>query len=62
MKRREVWTYKGHNVYPLGVNSWGGRWEVSCPGLPVGHLMADTADGIREAITSVHGSARRCDR
>lgn len=43
-------TYRGCNIYPMGRNMWGGRWETYVNGT---FLAADTLAGIRAAIRDV---------
>ena len=40
-------TYRGCTIYPMGQNSWGGRWEAYAAGT---WFAADTLAGIRELI------------
>ncbi len=53
MKERKIWTYKGVNVYPAGVNGSGIRWESIVP-----HLRADTKESMRELINAAQQTAR----
>lgn len=41
-------TYKGCNIYPMGFNSWGGKWETYCDGT---FISADTLRGIKRMIS-----------
>ena len=40
-------TYKGCHIYPMGPNSWGGRWESYVGGR---FIAADTLAGIKQSI------------
>lgn len=41
-------TYKGCDIYPMGRNSWGGKWEAYCDGT---FIAADTLCGIKQMIS-----------
>ncbi len=46
-----MWTYRGVNVYPAGLNSSGIRWYALGYQLGLGMtLKADTKAGMRELI------------
>ncbi len=47
-RKREMWTYKGVNVYPAEINSSGIRWYALGFG---GTLKADTKESMRQLIT-----------
>ena len=39
--------YMGCSIYPLGANSWGGKWESYCNGR---FIAADSLAGIKRLI------------
>ncbi len=48
MTNRKTLTYKGCTIYPMGANTWGGRWEAYVNGV---FIAADTLAGIKQFIT-----------
>lgn len=50
----DVRTYMGCNIYPMGPNSWGGRWESYVGGR---FVTADTLAGIRDCIRQSVGKS-----
>ncbi len=43
--------YRGVMIFPMGFNTWGGRWEARINVFGGGKLLsADTLSGIKELI------------
>jgi len=48
----QIRDYYGCTIYPMGQNSWGGRWETYVNG---SWFRADTLAGIKATIRRVIG-------
>jgi hypothetical protein len=56
---RQIWTYKGTDVFPAARNASGVRWTATTP--DGDRLRADTKDGMRALITASVTPAARND-